>query len=229
VAGGIAFRTWRPRIGPGWNCSTPFGQIVKGFLEILLTLLATLVLGKTLMLVVRYKKTLRRALIHVGMVIFGFLIARIHLHFFDRVYLRLGRVVHTPRILLCHAHDDGVLAARLDEALREHGLTTGIDARDTLAPTGRDREILTLIARSKAFVFIAGPRSIKSTICRALLIEAAKRTTRIFYVLPAGLSDADLPDPRPPGTVIGVAVSTMGTLDPDWKKQFVSQLAEVAA
>ena len=257
VAGSIAFKAWRLRIGLQvfaallalvvlgvvsfgmWTVlTTPvvrdrplatFGQIVKGFLEILLTLLATLVLGKTVMLAVRYKKTLRRALIHVGMVIFGFLIARIHLHVFDRVYLRLGRVVHTPRIVLCHAHDDGVLAARLDEALREHGLTSGIDGRDTLAPTGRGREVRTLIATSKAFVFVAGPRSIKSTICRALLTEAGKTTTKIFYVLPAGLSEADLPDRRPEGAVIRVAVSTTGTLDPDWKKHFVSQLAEVAA
>ena len=55
-------------------------------------LIAGGIFGKTVMRVVRYRDTLMEIAIGVGMSLFGWIIARIHLHIFDRWYLRAGRV-----------------------------------------------------------------------------------------------------------------------------------------
>ena len=52
----------------------------------------TAVVGKRLMRIVQFRETLSKIAIGVGMSFFGFLIARLHLHVFDRMYLRLGRL-----------------------------------------------------------------------------------------------------------------------------------------
>jgi len=55
-------------------------------------LIAGGIFGKTVMRMVRYRETLTEIAIGVGMSLFGWIIARIHLHIFDRWYLRAGRV-----------------------------------------------------------------------------------------------------------------------------------------
>ncbi|MCH7473612.1 MAG: patatin-like phospholipase family protein [Gemmatimonadetes bacterium] len=57
----------------------------------------TAVLGKGLMRIVRFRETITKILIGVGMSVVGFLVARIHLHLFDRIYLRLGRLKRLKR------------------------------------------------------------------------------------------------------------------------------------
>jgi len=55
-------------------------------------LIAGAIFGKTVMRVVRYRDTLTEIAIGVGMSLVGWIFARIHLHVFDRWYLRAGGV-----------------------------------------------------------------------------------------------------------------------------------------
>ena len=43
-----------------------------------------------------YRKTLQQMLIGIGMWTFGFLLARLHLHIFDRLFLWQGRIARAP-------------------------------------------------------------------------------------------------------------------------------------
>ena len=54
--------------------------------------IAGAIFGKTVMRVVRYRDTLSEIAIGVGMSLVGWILARIHLHIFDRLYLRKGRI-----------------------------------------------------------------------------------------------------------------------------------------
>jgi len=60
-------------------------------------LIAGAIFGKTLMRVVRYRDTLSEIAIGVGMSLVGWILARIHLHVFDKWYLRAGRVKKAGR------------------------------------------------------------------------------------------------------------------------------------
>ena len=53
--------------------------------------------GKRIMRLVRWRDTLTSILIGIGMSTIGFLIARLHLHVFDRRYLKLGRLERLPK------------------------------------------------------------------------------------------------------------------------------------
>ena len=55
-------------------------------------LLAGAIVGKTVMRAVQYRETVIQIAIGVGMALLGWILARIHLHVFDRLYLRAGRV-----------------------------------------------------------------------------------------------------------------------------------------
>jgi hypothetical protein len=55
-------------------------------------MIAGAIFGKTVMRVVRYRDTLSEIAIGVGMSLVGWILARIHLHIFDRLYLRKGRI-----------------------------------------------------------------------------------------------------------------------------------------
>jgi predicted acylesterase/phospholipase RssA len=55
--------------------------------------LAGLIVGKTVMRVVRYRETLERIALGVGLALFGWLIAGLHLLIFDKWFLNCGRVV----------------------------------------------------------------------------------------------------------------------------------------
>lgn len=52
----------------------------------------TAVFGKWVMRIVRFRDTLSKIFIGIGMSVFGFLLARLHLHVFDRIYLWFGRL-----------------------------------------------------------------------------------------------------------------------------------------
>jgi hypothetical protein len=54
--------------------------------------LASLILGKFVMRIVRYRETLNRIAIGSVLALFGWLIARLHIHVFDKWYLRFGKV-----------------------------------------------------------------------------------------------------------------------------------------
>ena len=68
------------------------GQIGVFVSGAVLTAVLTAVLGKWIMRVVRFHETMTKILIGVGMSAVGFLVARLHLHVFDKIYLRLGRL-----------------------------------------------------------------------------------------------------------------------------------------
>ena len=55
-------------------------------------LVLTAVLGKWVMRIVRFRETLSKILIGIGMSSLGFLLARLHLHVFDKIYLWFGRL-----------------------------------------------------------------------------------------------------------------------------------------
>ncbi len=59
----------------------------------LATLAASAIVGKTVVRVVRLRETLARIGIGIGLALFGWILARIHLYVFDRMFLRRGRVV----------------------------------------------------------------------------------------------------------------------------------------
>ena len=54
--------------------------------------LAGKILGSTVMRIINYRKTLEEFAVGLGMSVVGFLIARIHVHVFDRLYLRWGKL-----------------------------------------------------------------------------------------------------------------------------------------
>lgn len=54
-------------------------------------------LGRSIMQVVRWRDTVNYVLVGIGMCTIGFLIARLHLHVFDRLYLRLGKLDRLPK------------------------------------------------------------------------------------------------------------------------------------
>jgi hypothetical protein len=55
-------------------------------------LIAGAFVGKKVMGVVRYRDTLAEIAIGIGMSLLGWIFARIHLHVFDKWYLRFGRM-----------------------------------------------------------------------------------------------------------------------------------------
>jgi hypothetical protein len=85
----LAF-TWRD----WW--SVKLGLTLGAIAMALLFALASKVFGRTAVKVVRYRKTLADAVLGVAMMTAGFLLARLHLHVFDRLFLWQGRV---PRVL----------------------------------------------------------------------------------------------------------------------------------
>ncbi|NMQ27628.1 patatin family protein [Candidatus Accumulibacter phosphatis] len=58
----------------------------------LLVLIASTVLGKSVMRIVRFRETVTKILFGIGMALIGFFVAKIHLAFFDKRFLKLGRI-----------------------------------------------------------------------------------------------------------------------------------------
>jgi predicted acylesterase/phospholipase RssA len=167
-----------------------YSQLIWAFLTMIAVMVGSLILGSFLMKIVRYKKTLTRALVHLGMSIFGFLVARLHLHVFDWMYLRLGRVPLDPTLFLCYAHEDEKFAAKLDAELRAQGHRTAIDGKECLYSPEREKEIHALIGEAQTFVFVASQKSKESKVCGALLEYASGQGKKIVNVLTPGFDYA---------------------------------------
>jgi predicted acylesterase/phospholipase RssA len=69
------------------------GGLLLAMVPLVLSLLGLTALAR----VVSYKKTVQDVLIGVGMATLGFLFARLHLHVFDRMFLRQGRIQRLGR------------------------------------------------------------------------------------------------------------------------------------
>jgi predicted acylesterase/phospholipase RssA len=63
---------------------------VGGVGGIVLTTVVAAIFGKLVMKIVWFRQTLMKILFGIGMSLFGFLVARLHLHVFNPLYLRLG-------------------------------------------------------------------------------------------------------------------------------------------
>ena len=80
----IAFLTWKYWERPLLTVASVGGFVV--------TMIATAIFGKLAMGIVRLRETLIKIAAGVVMALAGFLIARLHLHVFDRIYLKLGEI-----------------------------------------------------------------------------------------------------------------------------------------
>ncbi|HEY0379547.1 MAG TPA: tetratricopeptide repeat-containing protein [Pyrinomonadaceae bacterium] len=167
-----------------------FSQLVWALLTMIAIMLGSLILGSVLMKVARYQKTLTRALVHLGMSIFGFLVARLHLHVFDWMYLRMGSVPLNPTVFFCYAHEDERFAAKLDAEFRAKGHRTSIDGKECLYSPEREKEIHALINQAQTFVFVASQKSQDSKVCGALLEYARGKGRKIVNVLTPGFNYA---------------------------------------
>ena len=58
------------------------------------------------MRLVQYRKTLSDIAIGIGMGLFGFLAARLHVHVFDRLYLHLGKQTEEPASTTSSSSDE---------------------------------------------------------------------------------------------------------------------------
>ena len=65
---------------------------VKDIGMIVITFVIATIFGKLLMKIVWFRQTLMKILFGIGMSLFGFLVARLHLHVFNPLYLRLGKM-----------------------------------------------------------------------------------------------------------------------------------------
>lgn len=76
----------------GWQYRESAVLTVGGIGSFVLTLLVAAIFGKLVMKVVWFRQTLMKILFGIGMSTFGFLIARLHLHLFNPLYLWLGHI-----------------------------------------------------------------------------------------------------------------------------------------
>jgi hypothetical protein len=82
-------------LGVGWACFRwrDFPLLTPGRIGIAaLAVAATALLGNRLMSIIRYKDTAERIGISIGMGVLGWLLALTHLHLFDPLYLKRGRL-----------------------------------------------------------------------------------------------------------------------------------------
>jgi predicted acylesterase/phospholipase RssA len=78
----------------GWQCRHCALLTVGGVGIVLFTTLVAVIFGKVVMQIVWFRQTLMKIAFGIGMAVFGFLIARLHLHAFNPLYLRFGRLEH---------------------------------------------------------------------------------------------------------------------------------------
>jgi predicted acylesterase/phospholipase RssA len=76
----------------GWKYWDSTLLTVKDVGIIVLTFIIASIFGKLVMKMVWFRQTLMKILFGIGMSLFGFIVARLHLHVFNRLYLRLGRM-----------------------------------------------------------------------------------------------------------------------------------------
>lgn len=117
VSGSLAFKVWKLKktlkvlawvLGIAFLAATVYllwhyreqevvqavtvGAVGLFLLSAVLTTLATMFVGKTVMRIIRLRETLIRAAVGVGVGVLGWLAAWLHLGIFDRMFLNLGRV-----------------------------------------------------------------------------------------------------------------------------------------
>jgi hypothetical protein len=103
VVGGAAWlvvQRWETTLLPAFIASLTVKVVSISVLTVALTAAVAFVLDRVvgkrfstgIMRVVRWRETLRSVLTGIGMATLGFLIARVHLHVFDRWYLHRGRM-----------------------------------------------------------------------------------------------------------------------------------------
>ena len=73
-----------------WKYSSYALLTVKDVTIIVLTTVIAALFGKLVMKIVWFRQTLAKIAFGIGMSLFGFLVARLHLHVFNPLYLRLG-------------------------------------------------------------------------------------------------------------------------------------------
>ncbi len=74
----------------GWKYKDSALLTVRGVGVLLLTTTVAAIFGKLVMKIVWFRQTLMKIVFGIGMSVFGFLVARLHLHVFNPLYLRLG-------------------------------------------------------------------------------------------------------------------------------------------
>jgi hypothetical protein len=82
-----AFIYWRDSVALK---NITVGAVGIALLTFILTQAATMVLGKNVMRVVQFRNTLIHVAIGIAMALLGWLIARLHLHVFDKMFLSRG-------------------------------------------------------------------------------------------------------------------------------------------
>jgi hypothetical protein len=71
---------------------------VGGIGSIVLTMVVAAIFGKLVMKIVWFRQTLMKIAFGIGMSVFGFLVARLHLHVFNPIYLRLGSMKRVHQV-----------------------------------------------------------------------------------------------------------------------------------
>ncbi|HEV2861993.1 MAG TPA: tetratricopeptide repeat-containing protein [Pyrinomonadaceae bacterium] len=158
------------------------GDVAVYIVTTLATTVAGLLFGSWLIQIIKYKKTLTRALIHAGMGLLGWLVARVHIWVFDGMYKRIGRIRLRPDAFFCYYGEDERDVGRVDEWLRRRGCKTVVDGKDSLYSPARKRAIRRLIKDSSAFVFFSHGRQIPNDSCGRLYSFADGKRRRIAVV-----------------------------------------------
>lgn len=81
--------------GLGWICSLCWSTsllTVGGLVNVALAAIAALVVGPTIVKLLNYRKTLTQVGAGIFLALFGFFLAKIHLKYFDKQYLEIGRI-----------------------------------------------------------------------------------------------------------------------------------------
>ena len=84
----VIWLQWRPNPPPKLTIETTLESLIAIFLFTSIASLAIPIVIRAM----RFQKTLQQFAIGLGMATFGFIIARLHLHVFDRIFLWMGRV-----------------------------------------------------------------------------------------------------------------------------------------
>jgi predicted acylesterase/phospholipase RssA len=170
------------------------GAVVSMILTIIITMVATSIFGKTVVSLVKYRKTSRTILIGLAASVFGWLIAYLHIYTFDKWFLAKGRINRKTDVFFCYASKDQDAVSVFDEGLRQTGRTTSIDGKDTLFKEERADEINSRIEAASTFVFVTSPDSVEAkSPCRKLLDHAIKSRKRLVQIQRRDIDGASLP------------------------------------
>jgi predicted acylesterase/phospholipase RssA len=97
----IVWVLWRPPATLQRVYALTLGEVLRGALllaaTMVLTALATYLVGKTVVRLVRWRDTFTRVVTGVALSVAATLVARLHLHVFDRWFLRLGSIERFER------------------------------------------------------------------------------------------------------------------------------------